>query len=46
MNDFGTILEVSLQVDGNSDFDYPSCAIFKFSVLQGVPESQFFQIFL
>ena len=45
MKHFGCILEPFSQVDGNSDFDYLSAAIFNTSGLQGIPKSFFFCIF-
>ena len=40
--DFGDVWELYSQVDGNSDFEYLSRAIFKFRRLQGIPKSCFF----
>ena len=46
MEDFDDDWELFSQVDGNSDFDYLSRAIFKFRRLQGIPKSRFFMFFL
>ena len=45
MKHFGDILEAFSQVDGNSDFRYPSAAIFKKTGLQGIPRSCFLVFF-
>ena len=45
MKHFGNILEAFSQVDGNSDFRYPSAAIFKKTGLQGIPRSCFLVFF-
>ena len=45
MDPFGGILEAFSQVDGNSDFRYPSAAIFKKTGLQGIPRSCFLVFF-
>ena len=46
INHFRRILEVFLQVDGNSDLNYSSHAKFKFSGLQDIPKSCFFCVLL
>ena len=45
MEHFGCILKAFSQVDGNSDFRYPSAAIFKKTGLQGIPRSCFLVFF-
>ena len=45
IDNFGRILEVFSQADKNSDFYYPSYAIFNFAGLQGIPKSCFFCVF-
>ena len=45
MDHFGGILEAFSQVDGNSDFRYPSAAKCKKTGLQGIPKSCFLVFF-
>ena len=46
MEDFDDVWELYSQVDGNSDFEYLSRAMFKFRRLQSIPKSCFLMFLL